>query len=75
MSHNDFKRLTGYYTIQGEWDTALLIHVLINATVIRAAGSPVGAKDLYVEVRVKDLIRRTRGIRNASHTWNETLPM
>ena len=75
MSSNDYKRATGYYTLQSKPEHDLIFRFAYDALVLRVSGVGPDVKDLYVKVEVKDTIQRTQVIRDESALWNETLPM
>ena len=75
MSSNDYKRATGYYTLQSKPSPGFISSFAHNALVLGVSGVGPGVKDLYVKVEVKDSIQRTEVIHDESALWNETLPM
>ena len=76
MAGNDFKQSTGYYTLNGiSLNSIRLLSVLIVVLVFRVSGLRPGSNNIYVKVKVRDIIQRTDIIRDSSESWNECLPM
>ena len=75
MSSNEYKRATGYYTLQSEPLLDRIPRVTHKLLVVGVSGLVPVDKGLHVEVEVKDTIQRTQVIPDGSISWNETLPM